>query len=66
MPMDKHKYDNVLVIVDRLSKMISSLPCKKTATAEDAAVLFYTHVWGVFGHPETVTSDRGPRFISAF
>ncbi len=28
--------------------------------------MFYEHPWRIFGTPESVTSDRGPQFISAF
>jgi hypothetical protein len=52
--------------VDRLGKRAFTLPCSKTASAEDAADLYYKHVWRVYGLPETATSDRGPQFISAF
>ncbi len=29
-------------------------------------MMFYTYIWCIYGSPETVTSDRGPQFISAF
>ena len=65
-PRDKHGYDNVLVIVDRLSKHAISIPCHTTITAEGTARLFIEHVYRHRGPPETVVSDRGPQFISAF
>ena len=63
---DKHGYDNVLVIMDRLSKESISIPCHKTTTAEEMAFLFICHVWRYFGPPDSIVSDRGPQFISAF
>src|SRR6266536_431634 len=63
---DKHGYDNVLVIMDRLSKESISIPCHKTTTAEEMASLFIYHVWRYFGPPDSIVSDRGPQFISAF
>jgi hypothetical protein len=45
---DKHEYDNVLVIMDRLSKEFVSIPCNKTTTAEEMASLFIYHVWRYF------------------
>lgn len=65
-PKDKNGYDNVFVIVDRLGKRAFSLPCTREATAETAAKLYYQNPWRIYGTPETVTSDRGPQFISAF
>jgi transposase InsO family protein len=63
---DKHGYDNVLVVIDRLSKESISIPCYKTTTAEEMASLFIYHVWRYFGPPDSIISDRGPQFISAF
>lgn len=53
-------------MVDRLSKCSYSLPCYKTTIAKDIAKLYYRHIWRTHGAPETVVSDRGPQFISAF
>ena len=44
MPKDKHGYDNVLIVVDRLGKRPFSLPCYKTAKAKDMAWLYYKHI----------------------
>ncbi len=66
LPKDRKGFDNLFVAVCRLSKRSVSIPCHKTATAQDAARMFYEHPWRIFGTPESVTSDRGPQFISAF
>jgi transposase InsO family protein len=63
---DKHGYDNVLVVMDRLSKESISIPCHKTTTAEGMASLFIYHIWRYFGPPDSIVSDRGPQFISTF
>lgn len=65
-PTDRHGYDNVFVVVDRLGKRAFSLPCNKTVTAAEAARLYYTYIWRIYGAPETATSDRGPQFVSGF
>jgi hypothetical protein len=59
-------YDNIFVVVDRLSKRHACLPTTKTATAKTAASLFYQYLWRFRGCPLTITSDRGPQFISDF
>ena len=59
-PKDKHGFDNICVIVDRLSKQSISIPCYKTTTAEEMASLFIYYVWRYFGPPDTIVSDRGP------
>ena len=65
-PKDRHGYDNVFVVVDRLGKRAFSIPCNKTVTAAEAARLYYTYIWRIYGTPETATSDRGPQFVSDF
>ena len=66
MPRDKHGYDMVFVVVDRLSKQAISMPCYKTVTAADMATLFISHIYRYYGPPESIVSDRGPQFISQF
>lgn len=63
---DKHEFDNVLVFIDRFSKQAVSIPCRKTSDARDLAKLYIYHVYRYFGPPLTITSDRGPQFISRF
>jgi transposase InsO family protein len=66
MREDAQGFNNVFMVVCRMSKRAISIPCKKTVTGADAARLFRDHVWRYFGPPDTVTSDRGPQFISAY
>src|SRR6266536_1896596 len=63
---DKYRYDNVLVIMDRLSKESISIPCHKTTTTKEMAFLFIYHIWRYFGSLDSIVSDHGPQFISAF
>ena len=39
-PKDKHGYDTLWVVVDRLSKQAVSIPCFKTVTAKDMAEMY--------------------------
>ena len=65
-PKDKHRYDCLFVIIDRLGKDSLSIPCYKTIDARGIAKLFVQWVY-CFGHtPETIISDKGPQFISLF
>lgn len=63
---DKHGFDNILVIIDRLSKQAITIPCHKTITAREQAQLYLSHVYRYYGPPTTMLSDRGPQFISSF
>jgi hypothetical protein len=56
---------NVMVVVDRLTKMVHYIPCS-SIKAPDVAQLFLTHVWKLHGLPDTIISDRGSQFVSAF
>lgn len=65
-PKDKAGYDQILVIIDRLSKQAVSIPCYKTTTARGMAKLFIQWIYR-FGHtPDSIISDRGPQFVSSF
>ena len=65
-PKDKAGYDQILVIIDRLTKQAITIPCHKTITARGMAELFIQWVYR-FGHtPESIVSDRGPQFVSSF
>jgi hypothetical protein len=57
---DRHKYDAILVVINRLGKWSFFLFTHKTCTAADLAELYYTFLWRIFGTPETITLDRGP------
>jgi hypothetical protein len=56
---------NMMVVVDRLTKQVHIIPCSKI-TALAVARLFLTHVWKLHGLPDTIVSDRGTQFVSAF
>ena len=66
MPEDKYGFNNALVIVDRLSKATWTAACRDTATAKDAARLYYEGLYRLYGLPEEIVSDRGPQFASSF
>ena len=54
-----------MVVVDRLSKYRYLIPCARIQ-APDVAQLFYRYVWVHHGLPDTIISDRGSQFVSAF
>jgi transposase InsO family protein len=57
-------FDSILVVVDRFSKEVESIPCNKTTTALDTARLYLHNVWKNHGLPSSIVSDRGPQFAS--
>ncbi|MCO5588845.1 hypothetical protein L7F22_042805 [Adiantum nelumboides] len=56
----------ILVIVDRFSKMAHFIPCKKAASAPDIASLFVQHIFRIHGLPRSIISDRDPKFTGHF
>lgn len=41
LPLDKYGFNNALVMIDPLTKASWTVPCKKSATARDAAKMYY-------------------------
>jgi len=54
----------VLVVCDRLSKMMHFVATTEGMSAEGLARLFWNNVWKLHGLPESVVSDRGPQFVA--
>ena len=66
LPVTKSKHDAVLVITDRLTKMVVLIATTKDVDAPHSAQLFVKHVFAHFGLPRIIVSDRDSRFVSAF
>jgi hypothetical protein len=64
LPPTNDGHNALLVVVDRLTKMCRLVPCDFHCSAEDVARLLSTAVFSIFGVPETLISDRDPRFTS--
>ena len=56
---------NIMVVTCRLSKMAHFIPCSDIE-APTVARLFLKHVWKHHGLPDSIVSDRGTQFVSAF
>ena len=56
--------DTILVVCDRLSKMIHFVTTMEGTSAEGLARLFRDNVWKLHGLPESVVLDRGPQFVA--
>lgn len=59
-------YDNVLVVVDKLTKYAIFIPTTVTVTKEETAQLFFKHVISQFGIPRQVITDRDTRWKGEF
>ncbi|GMF62176.1 unnamed protein product [Phytophthora fragariaefolia] len=65
LPRDAHGRTGILVFVDRFSKMVHLAPVAAEVIADASAELFLDLVFQ-HGLPESIVSDRDPRFTSAF
>jgi len=56
--------DAILVVCDRLSKMMHFVVTTEGTSAEGLARLLRDNVWKLHGLPESVVLDRGPQFTA--
>jgi len=56
--------DAVLVVCNRLLKMMYFVAMTEGTSAEGLARLFRDNVWKLYGLPESVVLDRGPQFTA--
>jgi transposase InsO family protein len=59
-------YDAILVVCDRYTKQVHIIPTTTETSSLGLARLYRDHIWKLHGLPNTVISDRGPQFASAF
>jgi len=52
-------YNAILVVCDRLTKMVYFIPTTEKTSAVGLAKLFRDNVWKLHGLPESIISDRG-------
>ena len=53
--------DAIMVICDRLSKMVHFVATTEEILAEGLVRLLWDNVWKLYGLPESIVSDRGPQ-----
>jgi hypothetical protein len=66
LPCTVDGYDAVIVFVDRMTKMVHFVPCKKTLDSQGFCQLFMDNIVRLHGWPKRVVSDRGSIFTSHF
>ena len=66
LPKTRSGNTAIMVVVDRLSKLVHFIPTVDTANAEAVARLFIDNIFVLHGMPERIVSDRDPRFTGTF
>jgi Integrase core domain len=66
LPRTKKGHDNIMVVVDRFSKMTIFIACKTTMDASKIADLYFGTVVRHYGLPGSIVSDPDTKFISHF
>lgn len=66
LPKTKTGFDAVTTYVDRFSKRPHFIPCNTTDSAVKAAKDFHDTVFRLHGLPDSIVSDRDPKFTSRF
>jgi hypothetical protein len=66
LPRTSNFHDMILIVDDKLTKMAHFIPTNREVTAKQVAQLVLREVVRLHGVPESIISDRDPRFTSDF
>ena len=66
LPKTKDGYDAITTWVDRMTRRVHFLKCKGTDTAVETANAFFSNIFKLHGLPDSIVSDRDPKFTSEF
>ena len=66
LPRTAKSNDSIWVIIDRLTKSAHFIPVRTRYPARKYAELYIARIVSLHGVPKTITSDRGPQFVSRF
>jgi len=58
------EYNSILVVVDKLTKMVHFIPTTEKISAKELARLFKNNIWKLHGLSESIISDRGLQFTA--
>ena len=59
LPKSSRNRDSILVVVDKVTRMVHLAPCSKGINATDTARLLWNTVVELHGVPKVIYNDRG-------
>jgi hypothetical protein len=65
-PVNKHGYNMLFVVINRLSKQLYSIPCHKTINVYNIAELFLKYIWCYKGYPDLIVLNYSLQFVFFF
>ena len=66
LPKTPRGYDAIMVVVDKLTKMVHLTATHTTATAPSTAELYFNNISRLHGLQSSIVSDRDSKFTSRF
>lgn len=66
LPPTKSGFDCITTFVDRFSKRVRFVASRGTDSATDVADCFFTNIFRLHGLPDSIVSNRDPKFTSKF
>ena len=66
LPTTERGNNSIMVVVDRMSKMVHLIATVQSVTAQGVAQLFQDRIFALHGVPDDIISDRDSKFTSAF
>jgi hypothetical protein len=66
LPRTSKQHDSIMVVVDKLTKDAHFIPLKTTQNATNVVDIFLKEVARLHKIPNTIVSDRDPKFTSNF
>ena len=63
LPASGYAENSIMIVIDRATKMVHLIPCRKTMTACEAAQLYWRHMVKLHGVPRAIHTDRGAQFV---
>ena len=66
LPKTRNGHSSILVVLDRITKMVKLIPLSENTTAPVIAQIFFEHVVRYHGIPQSIVSERDPRLTAHF